>query len=590
MALARVKTWVSGEVLLASDLNSEFNNLLNNALTLIAPLTASLNAGGFKITNYGGTDAPTSVTDVALNAFVQGGTGAATQTLQNRMRLEVWAEDFGAVGDGVTNDTTAINAAITQVAIAGGTVRLASKDYKVTSLVLKPGVTLVGKGGQKLSGLHGTRLIGTAGSDIITFPSGNVSDVGVIGMELSGGRRSIAYDGGGYIAEFQLEDLRFSAPSDECIYIQGQSERQLFRYLHFSQGTYGYYHGKGALTHGIHEKSIWEHLYFETQSIHGIFWDDISVSGSLSATFVKVISSGQHGVHVKGNFDGMTWIGWNFESNGTTGASATTTGTINSASNSLVVASATGFTNGDPITVAGAGTTGEDLTTTVTNIAGTTFTLTDNAGTSVTAAATTNRSYDDIYLESASGVSGASNLNLIGCYPGAGNGAGKIRYGLNNVAGWCKNITLIGCSGVSTAPVYDPKRRVTLINSTTGVRQPTGFGNDRFNVMTLPGVANLAGASPESRRTLIPSPSGKDLILGLADSVGNGTGTLGNASVYASYGSPTEIFRIEGTLPTDGKTCAYVLRNVAGVFSLQQMTMGIADSGGAGFKLLRVPN
>lgn len=64
MALSRVKTWVSGEVLLASDLNSEFNNILNNALTLISPLTTSLNAGGFKITSYGTTDVPSARSDV----------------------------------------------------------------------------------------------------------------------------------------------------------------------------------------------------------------------------------------------------------------------------------------------------------------------------------------------------------------------------------------------------------------------------------------------------------------------------------------------------------------------------------------------
>ena len=42
MAISRVHTWSSGEVLTASDLNAEFNNVLNNALSLISPLTGSL--------------------------------------------------------------------------------------------------------------------------------------------------------------------------------------------------------------------------------------------------------------------------------------------------------------------------------------------------------------------------------------------------------------------------------------------------------------------------------------------------------------------------------------------------------------------
>ena len=34
MALSRVKTWSSGETLTASDLNAEFNNILNNPVSL----------------------------------------------------------------------------------------------------------------------------------------------------------------------------------------------------------------------------------------------------------------------------------------------------------------------------------------------------------------------------------------------------------------------------------------------------------------------------------------------------------------------------------------------------------------------------
>ena len=40
MVLSRVKTWISGEVLTHTDLNAEFDNLLNNALSLISPLVS----------------------------------------------------------------------------------------------------------------------------------------------------------------------------------------------------------------------------------------------------------------------------------------------------------------------------------------------------------------------------------------------------------------------------------------------------------------------------------------------------------------------------------------------------------------------
>lgn len=52
MALGRVKVWAVLEDLNAADLNAEYNNILNNALSLISPLTGILDAGSFQITNH----------------------------------------------------------------------------------------------------------------------------------------------------------------------------------------------------------------------------------------------------------------------------------------------------------------------------------------------------------------------------------------------------------------------------------------------------------------------------------------------------------------------------------------------------------
>lgn len=50
MALAALKTWVAAEVLYAADLNAEFSNIRNNALSLISPLTGSLDVNGNDLT------------------------------------------------------------------------------------------------------------------------------------------------------------------------------------------------------------------------------------------------------------------------------------------------------------------------------------------------------------------------------------------------------------------------------------------------------------------------------------------------------------------------------------------------------------
>ena len=51
MALSAVKTFVSGEVLFASDLNDLNTNILNNGLALLSPLTGTLDCDSQQLTN-----------------------------------------------------------------------------------------------------------------------------------------------------------------------------------------------------------------------------------------------------------------------------------------------------------------------------------------------------------------------------------------------------------------------------------------------------------------------------------------------------------------------------------------------------------
>lgn len=60
MAISRAKTWSAGEVLTATELNAEFNNILNNAMDLWSPATKAADINGFELILDG--DADTSIT------------------------------------------------------------------------------------------------------------------------------------------------------------------------------------------------------------------------------------------------------------------------------------------------------------------------------------------------------------------------------------------------------------------------------------------------------------------------------------------------------------------------------------------------
>ena len=81
--------------------------------------------------------------------FLAAGTGAVQRTALTKFRDTVSVKDFGAVGDGVADDTAAIQAAITATnATTGGGVYLPSGTYKVTSTinVANQRVTICGDG------------------------------------------------------------------------------------------------------------------------------------------------------------------------------------------------------------------------------------------------------------------------------------------------------------------------------------------------------------------------------------------------------------------------------------------------------------
>lgn len=83
---------------------------------------------------------------VALAAFKQAGTGAVGRTMLAKARETLSPDDFGAVGDGVVDDTSAVNAAIAAIGVGGRVFLPAGKTYRVTSLTNARNVGFWGDG------------------------------------------------------------------------------------------------------------------------------------------------------------------------------------------------------------------------------------------------------------------------------------------------------------------------------------------------------------------------------------------------------------------------------------------------------------
>jgi len=135
---------------------------------------------------YGGGSTP------GLNAsnvtYQPAGTGAVATTVQAKLRESVSVKDFGAVGDGTTDDTATIQAAITAVSSTGGVVSFpaCASTYSINAAINgASNVTLRGDGGSVTNK-------NTSGSttDPSIFVFTNCTKFTVTGMTLIGSNQS----------------------------------------------------------------------------------------------------------------------------------------------------------------------------------------------------------------------------------------------------------------------------------------------------------------------------------------------------------------------------------------------------------------
>ena len=214
------------------------------------------------------------VSKAVNHEYTPAGTGAVATTVQSKLRETVSAKDFGAVGDGVTDDTAAIQAAINATAggkllyIPSGTYRISSQITKAQSFTCP---TIVGEG---------------AASTIFDFGA-------PIGLKIKGGSGSLC---GAVISGIQFTGLTTTTlvqVADQC--------GVTFKECRFSQGAIGldlFNESSGGFTEFVVAENCdfteWcvEALVYRrasgTDSFHGSGLRNCTINEASGATLPKI--------------------------------------------------------------------------------------------------------------------------------------------------------------------------------------------------------------------------------------------------------------------------------------------------------------
>lgn len=181
------------------------------------------------------------VTSADLIQYQPAGTGAIATTVQAKLRESVSVKDFGAKGDGVTDDTAAIQAALDSGA---SLVFFPLGTYKITTVLTARQKTVLygaGKGKSVISAV-GCAALYAANSVQGTYDI-NIRDLSLSGDSSGSGRNGIQLmgDSGVNVGRVSIRDVTVSGFSGNGIHIERPIVTLLSQIEVSSCGGHGFY-------------------------------------------------------------------------------------------------------------------------------------------------------------------------------------------------------------------------------------------------------------------------------------------------------------------------------------------------------------